>query len=199
MVWVETPTNPLLQLADLARHRRDLPRPRHPLRRRQHLRQPVGAAAARARLRHRRALGHQVPQRPLRRDRRHRRRRRRRPAELLRERLGFLQNAVGAIAGPFDSFLALRGVKTLALRMERHCANALELARWLEQQPQVAAGALPGPRLASAARSSRARQMHGFGGMISARARRPTWPARAASSRRCRSSRWPRAWAASRA
>ena len=43
----------------------------------------------------------------------------------LRERLGFLQNAVGAISGPFDSFLALRGLKTLALRMERHCANAL--------------------------------------------------------------------------
>ncbi len=50
-----------------------------------------------------------------------------------REQLGFLQNAVGAIAGPFDSFLALRGVKTLALRMERHCENALALAQWLER------------------------------------------------------------------
>ena len=99
-------------------------------RRRQHLRQSVGAAAARARLRHRRALGDQVSERPLGRDRRHRGRRRRRAAPAaLRERLGFLQNAVGAIAGPFDSFLVLRGLKTLALRMERHCANALALAQ----------------------------------------------------------------------
>jgi cystathionine gamma-lyase len=50
----------------------------------------------------------------------------------LAERLRFLQNAVGAISGPFDSFLALRGLKTLALRLERHCANALKIARWLE-------------------------------------------------------------------
>ncbi|HEV7915747.1 MAG TPA: PLP-dependent transferase, partial [Albitalea sp.] len=58
--------------------------------------------------------------------------------DAIRERLGFLQNAVGAIAGPFDSFLTLRGVKTLALRMERHCSSALALAQWLAQQPQVA-------------------------------------------------------------
>ena len=82
------------------------------------------------------------------------------------ERLGFLQNAVGGIAGPFDSFLALRGLKTLALRMERHCANALALAQWLEAQPKVARVRYPGlpshPQHALAAR-----QMHGFGGMIS--------------------------------
>jgi cystathionine beta-lyase/cystathionine gamma-synthase len=84
----------------------------------------------------------------------------------LRERLGFLQNAVGAIAGPFDSFLVLRGVKTLALRMERHCASALELARWLEKQPGVARVHYPG--LASHPQHQLAtRQMHGFGGMIS--------------------------------
>jgi cystathionine gamma-lyase len=86
--------------------------------------------------------------------------------DALRERLGFLQNSVGAIAGPFDSFLALRGLKTLALRMERHCANALALAQWLEQQPQVARVHYPGlethPQHALARR-----QMHGFGGMIS--------------------------------
>jgi cystathionine gamma-lyase len=83
-----------------------------------------------------------------------------------RERLGFLQNAVGAIAGPFDSFLALRGVKTLALRMERHCANALALARWLEAQPKVARVRYPG--LASHPQHALAgRQMHGFGGMVS--------------------------------
>jgi cystathionine gamma-lyase len=86
----------------------------------------------------------------------------------LRERLGFLQNSVGAIASPFDSFLALRGVKTLALRMQRHCASALELARWLEAQPQVARVHYPGleshPQHALAQRQMRG----GFGGMISA-------------------------------
>ena len=82
------------------------------------------------------------------------------------ERLGFLQNAVGAIQGPFDSFLALRGLKTLALRMERHCANALELAHWLEGEPQVARVRYPG--LTSHPQHALAkRQMHGFGGMIS--------------------------------
>ncbi|HEY1327648.1 MAG TPA: PLP-dependent aspartate aminotransferase family protein [Casimicrobiaceae bacterium] len=85
----------------------------------------------------------------------------------VRERLAFLQNAVGGIAGPFDSFLTLRGVKTLALRMERHCANALAIAQWLEQQPEVARVRYPG--LASHPQHALAkRQMHGFGGMISA-------------------------------
>jgi cystathionine gamma-lyase len=83
-----------------------------------------------------------------------------------REQLAFLQNAVGAIAGPFDSFLALRGVKTLALRMERHCESALELARWLEAQPKVRKVYYPGleshPQHALARR-----QMAGFGGIIS--------------------------------
>jgi cystathionine gamma-lyase len=83
-----------------------------------------------------------------------------------RERLGFLQNAVGAIAGPFDSFLALRGLKTLALRLERHNANALALAQWLETQPQVARVRYPG--LPSHPQHGLAqRQMNGFGGMVS--------------------------------
>jgi cystathionine gamma-lyase len=85
----------------------------------------------------------------------------------LRERLGFLQNAVGAIASPFDSFLALRGVKTLALRMQRHVASALALAEWLEAQPKVVRVHYPGleshPQHALAKRQMRA----GFGGMIS--------------------------------
>ncbi len=84
----------------------------------------------------------------------------------MREQLGFLQNAVGAIAGPFDSFLTLRGIKTLALRMQRHCENALALAQWLEAQPKVKQVRYPGlpshPHHALARR-----QMHGFGGMIS--------------------------------
>ena len=82
------------------------------------------------------------------------------------EQLAFLHNAVGSIAGPFDSFLALRGVKTLALRMERHNASALALAQWLEGQPKVEKVHYPGleshPQHALAKR-----QMRGGGGMIS--------------------------------
>jgi cystathionine gamma-lyase len=85
----------------------------------------------------------------------------------LRDRLTFLQNAVGAVAGPFDSFLALRGLKTLALRMERHCRNAAAIAAWLESHPNVARVHYPGlkshPQHALAKR-----QMHGFGGMVTA-------------------------------
>ena len=84
----------------------------------------------------------------------------------MREQLGFLQNAVGAIAGPFDSFLTLRGIKTLALRMQRHCENALALAQWLEAQPQVKRVRYPG--LPSHPHHALAQeQMRGFGGMIS--------------------------------
>lgn len=83
----------------------------------------------------------------------------------LAEKMGFLQNAIGAIAGPFDSFLALRGVKTLALRMERHCSNALELATWLEGHPKVSRVIYPG--LKSHPQYSLAKQqMALFGGMI---------------------------------
>lgn len=84
-----------------------------------------------------------------------------------REQLGFLQNSVGAIAGPFDSFLALRGVKTLAIRMQRHCESALAVAQWLEQQKEVRKVFYPG--LASHPQHALAqRQMRGgFGGMIS--------------------------------
>ncbi len=81
------------------------------------------------------------------------------------ERLAFLQNAVGAVAGPFDSFLAMRGLKTLALRMQRHCDNALSLAQWLEQQPKIRSVRYPG--LQSHPQHELAcRQMNGFGGMI---------------------------------
>jgi cystathionine gamma-lyase len=83
----------------------------------------------------------------------------------LGERLAFLQNAVGAVAGPFDSFLALRGLKTLALRMERHCANALAIAEHLARHPRVARVHYPG--LASHPQHAlAARQMQGFGGMV---------------------------------
>jgi cystathionine beta-lyase/cystathionine gamma-synthase len=86
--------------------------------------------------------------------------------EELSERMRFLQNAVGGIQGPFDSFLALRGLKTLALRMQRHCASALKIATWLERQPKVRRVFYPG--LASHPQHAlAARQMHAFGGMIS--------------------------------
>jgi cystathionine gamma-lyase len=83
----------------------------------------------------------------------------------LADQMAFLQNSVGAIAGPFDSFLALRSLKTLSLRMERHCANALEIARWLEEQPEVESVRYPG--LKSHPQHDLARtQMRGFGGMV---------------------------------
>jgi cystathionine beta-lyase/cystathionine gamma-synthase len=83
----------------------------------------------------------------------------------LAEQLAFLQNSIGAIAGPFDSFLALRGLKTLALRMERHCTNALEIAQWLEQHPKIQKVYYPG--LTSHLQHALAKkQMQGFGGIV---------------------------------
>jgi len=88
------------------------------------------------------------------------------PKQEIVDQIRFLQNAVGAISGPFDSFLALRGLKTLALRMQRHSENGLAIARWLEARPEVRRVIYPGleshPQHAVAKR-----QMHAFGGMIS--------------------------------
>jgi cystathionine gamma-lyase len=81
------------------------------------------------------------------------------------DRLTFLQNAAGAIQGPFDSFLALRGVKTLALRMERQSTSALRLAHWLAQHPRIRRVRYPG--LPSHPQHELARrQMRTFGAMI---------------------------------
>jgi cystathionine gamma-lyase len=84
----------------------------------------------------------------------------------LADSMQFLQNSVGAIAGPFDSFLAMRGLKTLALRMERHCENAQELAGWLEKEPKVRKVSYPG--LASHPQYELAKRQMGarFGGMV---------------------------------
>jgi cystathionine gamma-lyase len=86
-------------------------------------------------------------------------------SKALAEQMGFLQNSVGAVAGPFDSFLAMRGLKTLHLRMKTHCESALILAKWLEKHPAVERVIYPGlkshPQHALAKR-----QMHGFGGII---------------------------------
>jgi cystathionine beta-lyase/cystathionine gamma-synthase len=80
--------------------------------------------------------------------------------------IGFFQNAAGGVPGPFDAWLTLRGVKTLAVRMERHCANARRLANWLAAQPQVRRVYYPG--LPSHPGHELARkQMRDFGGMIS--------------------------------
>lgn len=84
----------------------------------------------------------------------------------LAEQLAFLHNSVGAVAGPFDSFLALRGLKTLALRMQRHCENAHELAGWLEKHPKVERVSYPG--LPSHPQHALAKQqMQGGGGIVS--------------------------------
>ena len=86
----------------------------------------------------------------------------------LAEQLAFLQNSVGAVQGPFDSFLALRGLKTLHLRMKAHCENAQALAEWLQLHPAIEAVIYPG--LASHPHHALAkRQMDGFGGMLSVR------------------------------
>lgn len=86
----------------------------------------------------------------------------------LAEKMAFLQNSVGAVQGPFDSFLALRGLKTLHLRMRAHCENAQALAEWLQTHPAIEQVIYPGltshPHHALAAR-----QMDGFGGIVSIR------------------------------
>jgi len=89
----------------------------------------------------------------------------------LAERLGYLQNAIGGIAGPFDSFLALRGLKTLSLRMERHSANALRIASWLERHPKIERVLYPGLPSHPQHPLARRQMRGGFGGMIGAVAR----------------------------
>lgn len=84
----------------------------------------------------------------------------------LAETLGYLQNAIGGVLDPFSSFLTLRGIRTLALRIERHSSNALALARWLEQQPQVEKVWYPGLESHPHFELAR-RQMSQAGGMIS--------------------------------
>jgi cystathionine gamma-synthase len=86
--------------------------------------------------------------------------------DAISERLAFLQKSLGAVPGPFDAWLVLRGVKTLAVRMNRHCENAAAVAAMLDRHPRVERVLYPGlpthPGHAIAAR-----QMHNFGGMVS--------------------------------
>jgi cystathionine gamma-lyase len=88
--------------------------------------------------------------------------------ESLQERLAYLQNALGSVSGPFDSFLTLRGIKTLALRMERHCSNAQVIAEFLESHSRVERVYYPG--LASHPQHALARRQMpgGYGGIVTA-------------------------------
>jgi cystathionine gamma-lyase len=165
LVWVETPTNPLLKLVDLSAvaaiaRRRGLisvcdntfatPFIQRPL---EHGFDIVVHSTTKYLNGHSDAIGGAAVVRA--------------DADL-QERIGYLQNAAGGVSGPFDSFLTLRGIKTLALRMERHCANALEIATFLEQHPKVERVYYPG--LASHPQHALAqRQMSsGYGGIVTA-------------------------------
>jgi cystathionine gamma-lyase len=165
LIWVETPTNPLLKLVDLSAvaaiaKRRGLisvcdntfatPYIQRPL---EHGFDIVVHSTTKYLNGHSDAIGGAAIVRA--------------DADL-EERIAYLQNAAGAVSGPFDSFLTLRGIKTLALRMERHCANALEIAAFLERHPKIERVYYPG--LASHPQHALAqRQMAGgYGGIVTA-------------------------------
>ena len=162
MIWAETPTNPMLKLVDLARlgtfarkHGLILvvdntfcsPMLQRPLEHGAHL---VLHSATKYLNGHSDMVGGIVVAGD---------------DKELAEKMGFLQNSVGAVAGPFDSFLAMRGLKTLHLRMKAHCENASELAAWLTKHPAIEKVIYPGlkshPQYALAKR-----QMDGPGGII---------------------------------
>src|SRR5580658_8583077 len=141
LIWVETPTNPLLKLVDLAAVARiarqhqllsvcdntfATPFIQRPL---EHGFDLVVHSTTKYLNGHSDAIGGAAIVRD---------------DKALEERIAYLQNAAGGVPGPFDSFLTLRGIKTLALRMERHCANALAIAQFLEQHPQVERVYYPG-------------------------------------------------------
>jgi cystathionine gamma-lyase len=162
MIWAETPTNPMLKLVDLAKVARFAkkhglilvvdntfcsPLLQRPL---EHGADLVLHSATKYLNGHSDIVGGIVVA----------------GSKELAERMAFLQNSVGAIAGPFDAFLAMRGLKTLHLRMKAHCEGALELARWLEKHQAVEKVFYPG--LKSHLQHTLAkRQMSGFGGIIS--------------------------------
>ena len=175
LVWVETPTNPLLKVVDLAavaalakQHRLisvcdntfATPYIQRPL---EHGFDVVVHSTTKYLNGHSDSIGGAAVVRA---------------GSELTERLGYLQNAVGGVSSPFDSFLTLRGIKTLALRMERHCANALAVAHFLEQHAAIERVYYPG--LASHPQHALARrQMQGgYGGIVTAVLRGGLEPAR---------------------
>ena len=162
LVWVETPTNPLLQLVDLsaiaevARRRGILsvcdntfasPYTQRPL---AHGFDVVVHSTTKYLNGHSDSVGGAAIAREA----------------ALAERIAYLQNATGAVSGPFDSFLTLRGIKTLALRMERHCANALAVAAFLETRPQVERVIYPGLESHPQHALARRQMTAGFGGIV---------------------------------
>jgi len=162
MIWAETPTNPMLKLVDLAKlgafarkHGLILvvdntfcsPMLQRPLEHGAHL---VLHSATKYLNGHSDMVGGVVVAGA---------------DEELAEKMGFLQNSVGAVAGPFDSFLAMRGLKTLHLRMQAHCENASELAAWLVKHPAIEKVIYPGLKSHPQYRLAQ-RQMDGPGGII---------------------------------
>ena len=165
LVWVETPTNPLLKLVDLAAVARiarehellavcdntfATPYLQRPL---EHGFEVVVHSTTKYLNGHSDAIGGAVIVRA---------------GSDLGERIAYLQNAVGGVPGPFDSFLTLRGIKTLALRMERHCANALEIARFLEKHPAIEQVRYPGLATHPQHGLARRQMTGGFGGIVTA-------------------------------
>jgi cystathionine gamma-lyase len=164
MVWIETPTNPLLKLVDLsaiaaiARRRGILsvcdntfatPYIQRPL---EHGFDIVVHSTTKYLGGHSDVLGGAAVVRDD-------------PA--LIERVAYLQNALGAVSGPFDAYLTLRGIKTLDVRMERHCANALAIAKFLESHPKVSRVIYPGLPSHPQHALARRQMTGGFGGIIS--------------------------------
>ena len=163
LIWIETPTNPMLQILDIAAlaelaHKHSALLVVDNTFASPYLQQPISLGAdlvvhstTKYLGGHSDVVGGAVVGR----------------ANLI-DQVKFFQNAAGGVPGPFDCYLTLRGIKTLAVRMDRHCTNAAELAGWLRQQPQVAGVYYPGfadhPGHAIAAK-----QMKAFGGMISLR------------------------------
>lgn len=167
MVWIETPTNPLLRVADIAAVSHEV-HDRHPANivvvdntfATPALQQPLALGADVVVHSATKYLGGHsdvVGGAAVVDD------------EELAERIGFLQNAAGAVPSPFDCYLVIRGLRTLDLRMQRHCASAFTIAEALAEHPAVASVSYPG--LAShPGHTVAARQMRGFGGMVSFRA-----------------------------
>jgi len=162
MIWVETPTNPMLKLVDLKKvgefaRKHGLifvvdntfcsPMIQRPI---EHGADLVVHSATKYLNGHSDIVGGMVVA----------------AGDELAERMAFLQNSTGAVAGPFDAFLAMRGLKTLHLRMRQHVQSAQELALWLEKHPAVSRVIYPGLRSHPQHALAR-RQMDGFGGIIS--------------------------------
>ena len=165
LVWVETPTNPLLQVVDLgavaeiARHRGLIsvcdntfatPFVQRPL---EHGFDIVVHSTTKYLNGHSDSLGGAAIVRA---------------ESPLAERLGYLQNALGSVPGPFDSFLTLRGIKTLAVRMERHCSNALAIAQFLASHPKVERVHYPGLPSHPQHAIARRQMTGGYGGIVTA-------------------------------